>query len=303
MKRLLIALLLTALAQAGLAEGKTEERAKMKDGSTLQAVNVSGSITVSGWRKNEIEVIADLGKEAERLIFERTDDGFLVEVEQKPREDRKSEDRKSYGSNGSRLEIRVPHATYLKIRGVSADVVVSDIRGNQRIRTVSGDIKAEVDGEEAELRSVSGDIRATATARGRDFTLYSVSGDVTARSLGGEIRAEAVSGDLDIGGVDITEIYLKTVSGEIEARLGLEKNARVHLETVSGDVEAQLPGNFAAEYELTSHSGDISDLFGNQAKRRSKYSPGSELIFTHDKGKARVRANTLSGDIELTTEM
>ncbi len=93
----------------------------MRDGLVLRAVNVSGSIRISGWRKNEIEVSAELGDEAERLIFESDADGVLVEVEQKERDNpdyRKNDYRKS----GSRLEIRVPYATNLRVTAVSADV-------------------------------------------------------------------------------------------------------------------------------------------------------------------------------------
>lgn len=301
MKRLIISFVLLALAQSGFAQDKIEERAKMKDGATLQVVNVSGSISISGWRKNEIEVIAELGDEAERLVFEPDGDGFLVEVVQKERGDR--DDRDSYRSSGSRLNIKVPFSTHLKVKAVSADVKVSDVRGKQRIRTVSGDIMTQVDGEEAELRSVSGDITASGNGKVGEFMLYSVSGDVTAEALAGEVSSESVSGDLHINGTNITEVNLKTVSGDIEAKLALKKDARLQMESVSGDVEARLPGNYAAEYELTSFSGDISEVLGNTATRKSKHSPGSELIFVHGSSKARVRVNTLSGDIELKPNM
>ena len=300
MKNLIVAMALIALAQTGLAAGAIEERAPLEKGATLEVVNVSGSVEITGWRRNEIEVLGELGEEAEELIFEADSGRALVKVEHKNRDDRKE---RRYGASGTRLVIKVPHETVLNIRSVSANVTVQEINGNQRIRAVSGSINTGLRGEEAELRTVSGDIVATGHGKVEEVELYSVSGDIKVTGLAGDVSAEAVSGDLDLSGSGLRQVRLKTVSGDIGAELGLAKNARVHMQSVSGDIEGRLPGNYEAEYELTSHSGDIAGLFGNEAKRKSKYSPGQELIFTNGNSKARVRANTLSGDIELVPDL
>lgn len=300
MKRLLIASLALLASQTALAASEIDERARMKEGATLEVMNVAGSIEISGWRKKEIELTGTLGEEAEKLVFEPGEDRVIVRVENRKRD----ENRKwGYTKRGTRLVIKVPHSTELDIEAVSADISVKEIRGEQRLRSVSGDITTALEGGEAMLRAVSGDIYATGSGKAGRAEFSTVSGDVEAKGLAGEIRAEAVSGDLDVAGMKVSEVRMKTVSGEIEVALGLEQGGRADFESVSGDVEIQLPRRFEGEFNLSSFSGDISDVFGNQAQRRSKYGPGKYLKFRHGDGSAKIRANTMSGDIDIRTDM
>lgn len=293
MKRLIIAALLLSFAPPGFASNTIEERAPLENGGLLMVVNTSGEVTISGWSKNEVEVRGTLGREAENLIFDVDGDEILVKVEQKKDHDG------HYPNSGTVLNIRAPRGANLKVNTVSADVKISDIRGTQRVRTVSADLHSNIEGEEAELRTVSGDLRVTGNGKIRKVDLYTVSGDITGSGLAGELRVESVSGDMEVSGEDIGEAHLKTVSGNVEGALRLNRDARIEMESVSGDIEMRIPKNFEAEYELTAFSGDISKIFGKEASRKSKYSPGSELMYTHGKSKARVRANTMSGDVEI----
>lgn len=296
MKRLIFAALLAAAMPAVFASNVIEERAAMKPDGILMVISTAGEVAISGWSKNEVEVTGVLGREAEKLIFDVDGDEILVKVEQRKDKD---DNYRDYRGKGTQLTIRAPHSANLKVKTVSADVSIKDIEGTQRVRTVSGDLYSRVQGEEAELRTVSGDLQVVGSDKLREVTLYSVSGNVEAGDLAGEVWAESVSGDVEVSGRNISEARLKTVSGDIEGALGLAKDAEAHMESVSGDIELSLPKNFAAEYELTSFSGDIGSIFGVAATKKSKYSPGSELMYTHGKGKGRVRANTMSGDIEL----
>lgn len=301
MRRLIIATLMLAVSQLGMASQSLEESVPLKKGGTLMVVNTSGSVKITGWRKNEVEIKAELGDEAEELLIEPDGDDLLVKVEQKKR--KKDGYRHSYPNSGSKLVIRAPYGAHLKVKTVSANVNVDDIRGYQRIRTVSGDLHTKVEGDEAELRSVSGNLYVTGNGKASEIHLYSVSGQIEASGMAGDIWAEVVSGDIELTGQNVSEGHLKSVSGDLEASLELTRDASLHMESVSGDIEVNLPKNFAADYELTSFSGDIEDIFGKKALRKSKYAPGSELMYKHGDGKARVRANTLSGDIELEFDL
>ncbi len=296
MTRLIIAMLLMGLAQAGVAGSTVEERVPFKKDGSLMVINVSGSVTIKGWRKDEVEVKGELGEDAEELLVEFEDDDLLVKVVQK--KDKRGDDY-HYRKSGSHLTIQAPYSTSLKVKTVSADVSIEDIRGSQRVRTVSGDLKTSIEGQEAELRTVSGDLNATGNGKSSKVKLYSVSGTIVASDVAGDVWAEAVSGDIELGAVNVEEAHLKTVSGDIEGSFKLERDASLHMESVSGDIEVSLPKNYAAEYELTSFSGDIAEIFGRKAKSKSKYSPGSELMYKHGESKASVRANSLSGDIEI----
>lgn len=298
MIRVFIAVLLFGFSQSGMAQETVERSAPLAEGGSLEVINVAGSVEIRGWRKKEVQVRAELGQEAEQLIFEMEEDSLLIKVEQK-----KKEKDRYYGGSGSKLVINAPRSANLKIKTVSADVDIDDIRGDQRVRTVSGDLRTRIEGREAELRTVSGDLTVTGNGKANEVNLYSVSGTIEASGMAGEIRAEAVSGDIEVKGQGIADARLKTVSGDIQASMMLLADASLHMESVSGDVDVALPRDFAADYELTSFSGDISDVLGRKAKRKSEYSPGSELMFRHGKSDARVRANTLSGDIEIENKL
>lgn len=300
MKRLIMTTLLLAIGPLALAAGTVEETRPFEKDGNLMVINTSGSVEITGWRRNEVEIKAELGEEVEELLIEPEDDDLLVKVVQKKH---KKGDHYSYRNSGTKLVIRAPYGANLKVKTVSADVTVKEIRGYQRIRTVSGDLHTNIESDEVELRTVSGDLRVTGNGKASEVELYTVSGTIEASGVGGEVRAEAVSGDIELAGMNVDEAHLKTVSGDLEASLDLTKDASLHMESVSGDIEVNLPRNYAADYELTSFSGRIDDIFGQEARRKSKYAPGSELMYTHGNSKARVRANTLSGDIELEFDL
>jgi hypothetical protein len=54
-----------------------------------------------------------------------------------------------------------------------------------------------------------------------------------------------------------------------------------------------------AEFEIESFTGDIENCFGPKVEDRSEYGPGRELHFKEGSGSARVRAQSMSGDIHL----
>jgi len=302
MKRLILVTLMAFAIPVSLASTEIEERGVLNPGGLLMVINTEGEVVISGWSKNEVEVTGSLGKNAEGLIFDIDDDEILVKVEQRKEKRDYNNDWRSSGQ-GTKLMIRAPHFANLKVKTVSADVNIDGIRGMQRVRTVSGDLHSRVEGEEAELRTVSGDMHVMGSGKMKEVSLYSVSGEIEASGLAGEVWAESVSGDIELAARDVKEGRLKTVSGDIEGALNLARDAELHMESVSGDIEMSLPKNYAAEYELTSFSGDIGTIFGVEATRKSKYSPGAELMYTHGKSKGRIRANTMSGDIDLEMDL
>jgi hypothetical protein len=73
----------------------------------------------------------------------------------------------------------------------------------------------------------------------------------------------------------------------------------VDVEGVSGDITLRLsaPGGLSAEIE--SFSGDIEGCLAKGVERVSKYGPGKRLTLRTVEDGARVRAKTLSGDVDI----
>ena len=116
---------------------------------TVTVSNVSGSVEVEGWSRNQVQVTGELGSRVEELIFERDGDEILIRVKVP---------RNSNGGISSDLVISVPEDSSLQVNTVSADIDVSGVMGEQELESVSGDVVTEAHESDIELGSVSGDV-------------------------------------------------------------------------------------------------------------------------------------------------
>ena len=257
----------------------------------VEVVNIEGLVRVRAWERNEVRLTGELKNDRDKLEFSGSEHSVTIRV--------RPEKNRSRDSDGARLEISVPRNASLSVQAVSAEVEVAGVEGAQRLESVSGDIRTEVFGEDLMLRTISGDAVVTGNGRPAVVTLESTSGNVTARGLKGEVEAQSVSGDVVLEATEATRLRLKTVSGDVEARVALGVDARLDAESVSGDLKLLFPAGIDAEFDLETFSGDIDNCFGPAAARKSRYAPGTALRFTQGEGKARVRADTMSGDIDV----
>ena len=70
-----------ALASAGaLAGAPINERAAADAAGQVEVSNTAGTVDVTAWARNEVEVTGELGKGAERLEFTRTGNVTRVKV-------------------------------------------------------------------------------------------------------------------------------------------------------------------------------------------------------------------------------
>jgi hypothetical protein len=165
--------------------------------------------------------------------------------------------------NDTRVDftIRLPAGAALAAMTVSGDVLGHGIRGSAEVRSVSGDVSlSDVTGDLVEGRSVSGDVRLEKIAAG-------------------EVVAESVSGDL---------LY----SGEIRGKGSYD------FKTVSGDVTLEIPGGAGAEVSGSTFSGDVRSGFALKGEG-SQYGSRQRIRGTIGDGSARIRFESLSGDLSL----
>ncbi len=166
---------------------------------------------------------------------------------------------------GSDLIIRIPAGSRLEVQAIGADVEGSGLDGEIRIETVAGDIGLE-------------------GGRSKALSLETISGDITV-----------------LTSARLREGRFKSVVGDIEVELDLDRGARLDLEAISGDISLALPGRVSADFEVSTFSGSIASDLGGQVRRRADHAPGRELRFATGGGDARVRIESLSGDVEITT--
>jgi len=265
-----------------------EHRAADPQGE-IEIVNVSGTVEIDGWDRNEVDVSGTAGDNVERVDV--TGAGNRTSIHVVPRSGR------TWGSDGeARLVVHVPRKSGVTATLVSADCKVSGVVGDLKLQSVSGNLEGDAGGD-VRASTVSGDVRLTARAA-KTIEVETISGDIRLWGGGGEADIVTVSGNATIELAQVTRSRLKSISGDMTAALALAPDGQIESESVSGNVSLKFAGEPSAEFDVQSFSGDIKNCFGPKPVE-SRYGPGSRLEFKNGDGHARVRINTKSGDVRL----
>jgi DUF4097 and DUF4098 domain-containing protein YvlB len=289
MKKLYVIALETLLPLAAMAEEIDRTLDAAADGS-VHISNISGSVKVDGWNRDEVQVKGFLGRNVEELIFDRDGDRITIKVKvpKKGSRDIKSD-----------LRVSVPRESSIDVATVSADIEVEGVRGYQKLEAVSGDIDTEAFESDVRAGTVSGDVEVRGQGEDTETHGNSVSGDVVFYRLSGQVTAESVSGDIEIDGGAFDRAGFNTVNGDIEFVAELRSDGKLTAETVNGEVDLNFQGTVSGRFDIDTFNGDISNCFGPKPERTSRYAPGQELSFQEGNGDARVTVSTMNGDVSI----
>jgi len=288
---LLSAAVLAVLSQAAAAEQTHNKRATIAPDATIDVSNVQGSVSVTAWDKNEVELHAVLESDKDRLEFEATERQVRIKVDRPDHRYRDDDD--------ATLTLKVPKGVRLIVETVSAEILVDGVRGEQRLESVSGSVETRAYDQPVSLHSVSGEITVAGSGGKAALTTENISGTTIVSGIRGSYEGQTVSGTIDASVAAVERLHVETVSGDADIKADLGAAARADMETVSGSLTLTIKRPINAEFDLESFSGDIDACFGPKPRDKSKYGPGSELGFTEGKGGARVTIESLSGDINI----
>ena len=289
MKKLTVIVLGLLLAAPIMAEEVERTLDAASDGR-VHISNISGSVTVNGWSRDQVEVTGELGRNVEELIFERDGDKITIKVKVPKKSGRGIE---------SDLYIQIPEASSIDVSTVSADIDVRKVSGEQSLETVSGDINTESAESDISADAVSGDVEVNGRNKVTNTRANSVSGDVVLAGVAGVADAESVSGDVTVTEGSFERIDMNTVNGDILFRSGLKAGGKLTAETVNGSVDLEFTDSVSGRFDIDTFNGDIDNCFGPKPERTSKYTPGLELSFQDGDGDARVKISTLNGDVSI----
>lgn len=240
----LMAVLLTAAS--ALADYREEFRKTYAVAPEVQVSleNVNGSVEISGWDRNEVEVSATKYADSKEKLAR-----LKIEVD----------------ASNSRVAIRTrtPHVMNVNPGGVEYRIRVPRTAKLEKIDTVNGGV---------EISSM----RAGVSAK-------SVNGNVTGRALSGDIELETVNGSVSCEAVDfanVRRVKLASVNGGVDFYMPRESGAHLTANTVHGGISSDfdLPikrgmvgsnldtkiGSGTTQVDLSSVNGGISIRGGSK---------------------------------------
>jgi DUF4097 and DUF4098 domain-containing protein YvlB len=277
-------------AQAQEEEGSFEKTVPARANGEVEITNVSGTVQIAGWDRNEVEVRAELGDEVERV--EVTEDGGNTRI-------RVIVPRRGGDDTDADLQVRVPHGSGLSVSTVSADITARGLTGEQRLKSVSGNVRSEIAARDIEVKTVSGDLWLRGKAQPASVRMSTVSGNVRLDGGAGVVEAVTTSGDFNLDVSAAKSVRVRTTSGSLDFRGKLLPDAELDAESVSGDLNVRAAAEKGYDFEISTFSGDIENCFNLDAVNTNRYGPGRRLTGKQGDGGARVRIQTMSGDVEV----
>lgn len=251
---------------------------------TVSLTNISGSIRITGWNENRVQVDAvkrgdqeDLGQ-VEIRITESPERLEIATIY--PR---------GGGRNRTRVEVnydlKVPRNTnLLPITSTSGAITISDVGGRISARSTSGDVIVRGSSGEVNLNATSGDVRIS-DATG-NVTAHSTSGDLTITNIRADLTATATSGSLRIEQVR-GRLQAQATSGRVAVK-DIEGDAT--LQSISDSVQAE---NVQGRLTVNAVSADVMVRNVQEGARVNSVSGGITITAT----KGLIEAKTTSGDV------
>lgn len=257
--------------------------------------NVAGSVNVTAWDRNEVQVSGELGEGAKPLEITGDNDHLSIEVES-----RGSSGWFNFGGSSkmapSTLELHVPRGASLDVNVISAPLVIDGLAGGAvEINTISGNVRIHARTPSLQVDSVSGAIEFSGHAE--QASLQTVSGEILAPALGSKVKLQTISGRIQAGGGPWRKFSLSTVSGDVQLSGGLTSGGDADIDSMSGDVQWRLPAATSAVLHASSFSGDLHSDFGSPTQARR--GPGSSLDARLGAGDGKIHIETFSGDLRL----
>jgi hypothetical protein len=253
------------VAKDGRSLKKVEQTVAVEPNVIVSLCIASGSITVRGWERNEVQASSSDAEaiELRRATASATGPASRIEV---LIADQADGPRARAGSCGafSDIELNVPRGAIVQLQTRDGDINVAEV-AEARVETQNGDIDLQKVSRLVEARCLSGDI-SLKDSSGR-VVMGSVSGSVEATNVrsitaGDDFDAGTVSGDVMLDRVSHAQVHAKSVSGSLNMTGPLAHGGRYDFKTMSGDVTLALPADSSFKVNAkVAHGGEIISDF------------------------------------------
>lgn len=196
----------------------------LKAGETFSLANVNGSVHISCWDRNQVEIKA--------VKIARRSEEDLEEVEIRVDE------------SAGKVAVEAVWPRQRRNLRVSVDFTIKVPEGVRlrEVRTINGGVEATGEYESAELRSTNGSV--TVDALTGDLDASTTNGGVRVYGATGRITAESTNGNIKLEGITFRDgIRAGTTNGSITVAFASQGEIHADLlaRTTNGSISVDLP--------------------------------------------------------------
>ena len=278
--------LLVSVSPVAACGQQTDTTVAVQPNARVQIQNFAGSVTVRGWDRSAVRVVAGQNRRDGVQVRER--DGLLSIV--------------TVSRTGVPApldyEISVPMRATLDISGTYTDITVEGVRGPVSANTVQGDVRLRGGDGVISLKSVQGSV-VLQDASGR-IEVNGVNKGLTLRNVSGDIAAETVNGSILLDGIESSDVEAVTVNGRVSYDGTIRDRGRYRFATHNGSIVVSIPERANATVAAVSYEGTFSSRFALPASATTASNgPRHRANFALGTGSARVEAESFQGSIIL----
>jgi len=232
----------------------------LKPGGRLSVENFNGSIDITGWDQDSVEISGtkygptEEIRDAIKIDIQASADAISIRTV-RPVERR--------GNMGAKYAIRVPRKVHLeRINSSNGAIRTADLEGNARIRTSNGSVRTINLQGDLEVQTSNGTVE-----------VQDVDGNASLKTSNGRVKAERVRGGVEAytsnGSVTLEltssrgsrPIKVETSNGSVELRLEAARPNEVRASTSNGSITLRMPSDTAARVRAHTSNSSISTDF------------------------------------------
>ena len=259
---------------------RIERTLKTGPAAKLDISNISGSIAVSSWERDEVRVTAAIGTDGSRDLIDVTIEGAgnLVTAKVKPARIDGNWVRRLIASNSIpsvHFEIECPGASDVTVKSAASGIDIKNLKGGVDIDQVAGSV-------------------LIANHVGR-LALKTVSGHVSGSGLCGPVSYKSVSGNLEILDSRVSGLSIQTVSGKVVIDPLALADEPIAINTVSDQTKLILDPASRCTVTLRTVTGTVNTDLPFEVIEKSRTKWEAEL----NGGGREIRLNSVSGNFDL----
>ena len=242
----------------------------------------SGDVTVRGWDRNSVRVIARRGR-GDRLEVDGSESSVRINV------------RTDAGRpTALDFDVSVPVGASVNAHGVYLNITMEGTRGEIRAETVQGDIAVRGGSGFVSLRSAQGAITLDG-ARGR-IDVDATNESVRLTNLSGEIAVNSVNRSITMERIESSDVEATSINGDIFYDGTIREKGRYRFATHNGQLRVGIAESVSAAVTVITYQGSFESCFPitvPQLRERRRTS------FTLGSGSASVDLESFQGSIRI----